>query len=74
MTWRRRTTAPSDGESIVRVFSIHTHVEPPLGADTWVHAEIMRSLDRSSHEVHVACVAGPAHEPTPTWRCPRTDR
>jgi glycosyltransferase involved in cell wall biosynthesis len=30
-----------------------------FGADTWVHALVMRSLDRSRCEVHAACAVGP---------------
>jgi glycosyltransferase involved in cell wall biosynthesis len=45
---------------------------PPLGADTWVHAQIMRGLDRSAYDVHAACVPGPHHAPTPTFRLLRT--
>ncbi len=47
---------------------VNTKQRPPLGADTWVHLEIMRELDRSRVEVHAACVTGPANRPTPTYR------
>ena len=50
-----------------RVLFLHSATRPPLGADTWIHTLIMRHLDRSQHEVHVACVPGPSGEPTPTF-------
>lgn len=60
-------TPPSAGEEPVRLLAIHTATRPPLGADTWVHAQIIRALDRSAHEVHVAYApTGPSGEPTPT--------
>ena len=46
---------------------IHSATRPPLGADTWIHALIMRHLDRNVHEVHVACATGPEDAPTPTY-------
>lgn len=46
---------------------IHSATRPPLGADTWIHALIMRHLDRNEHEVHVACATGPEDAPTPTY-------
>jgi glycosyltransferase involved in cell wall biosynthesis len=56
----------------VRVLFLHTATLPPLGADTWVHAQIMRALDRSSHVVHAACTKGRAGRPTPTYELLRT--
>lgn len=53
--------------SQVRVLFIHSATRPPLGADTWIHALIMRHLDREQHEVHVACATGPENAPTPTY-------
>ena len=49
------------------MLALHTATRPPLGADTWVHAQIITALDRSTHEVHVAYVPSRATgEPTPT--------
>ena len=50
-----------------RVLFVHTATLPPLGADTWIHAEIMRHLDRSTHEVWAACARGSREAPTPTY-------
>jgi glycosyltransferase involved in cell wall biosynthesis len=58
-------------DSKVRVLFIHTATRPPLGADTWIHALIIRHLDRARHEVHVACATGPEHDPTPTYKAMR---
>jgi len=51
----------------LRVLFVHSATRPPLGADTWIHALIMRHLDRDQHEVHVACATGPEDAPTPTY-------
>jgi len=48
------------------VLFVHSATQPPLGADTWMHALMMRSLDREAFEVHAAC-AGTARAPTPTF-------
>lgn len=53
--------------SPIRVLFVNAKQRPPLGADTWVHAEIMRQIDRERIEVHAACVLGPRHRPTPTY-------
>jgi glycosyltransferase involved in cell wall biosynthesis len=50
----------------LRVLFLHTATRPPLGADTWIHVQIIRRLDRSEHEVHVAFAAGRSGAPTPT--------
>ena len=55
----------------IRVLFMHSATRPPLGADTWIHALIMRHLDRELHEVHVACSTGPKHAPTPTYNAVR---
>ncbi|NNE11598.1 MAG: glycosyltransferase family 4 protein [Ilumatobacter sp.] len=52
----------------VRVLFVNAKQRPPLGADTWVHAEIMRRIDRERVEVHAACVLESGGEPTPTLR------
>jgi glycosyltransferase involved in cell wall biosynthesis len=38
-----------------------------LGADTFIHTQIMRSLDRSRFDVHVACSAGKPGDRTPAF-------
>lgn len=45
---------------------VNSPTRPPLGADTWIHALIMRSLDRARFEVHAACAPGRPGQPTPT--------
>lgn len=55
----------------VRVLFLHSATRPPLGADTWIHALIMRHLDRNMHEVHVACSPGSPSAPTPTFSAVR---
>lgn len=52
----------------LRVLYLNTPRQPPLGADTWIHARILEGLDRSTHELHAACSRGPADDPTPAWR------
>ena len=47
----------------IRVLFVNTKRQPPLGADTWVHLQIMRELDRSRVEVHAACVDGSSEPP-----------
>ena len=61
-------TNPPPSDSKVRVLFIHTATRPPLGADTWIQALIIRHLDRKTHEVHVACATGTTSEPTPTFK------
>ena len=55
----------------MRVLYLHTATLPPLGADTWVHAEIIRHLDRSSHQIYVACRTSAGGAPTPTYEALR---
>ena len=50
------------------VVFVQTKIQPPLGADTWVNAQIIRELDRSTHELYAACATGPADAPTPTYQ------
>ncbi len=50
------------------VLFVTTKVEPPLGADTWVLAQVMRDLDRRTTDVRAACVTGPVDAPTPTYQ------
>ena len=49
------------------VLFVHTATQPPLGADTWVQAQIISSLDKSQNDVHVACAFGTPDAPTPTY-------
>jgi glycosyltransferase involved in cell wall biosynthesis len=49
------------------VLFVHTPTRPPLGADTWIHLQIARRLDRSQFGVHVACVPATDDGPTPTF-------
>jgi glycosyltransferase involved in cell wall biosynthesis len=35
-----------------------------FGADTWIHALLMRHVDRSRFDVHVACAVEPGNKPT----------
>jgi glycosyltransferase involved in cell wall biosynthesis len=58
----------SPNSSKLRVLFIHTATRPPLGADTWIHSLIIRHLDRTEHEVHVACAIGTPDAPTPTFK------
>ena len=69
---RRRTSlrdAPMNDK--MRIQFVNTATLPPLGADTWIHVQIMRHLDRSTHELHAACASGPADNPTPTYEALR---
>lgn len=38
------------------VLFLHTSRRSPPGADTWVHAQVLRHLDRRKVDVHLACV------------------
>jgi glycosyltransferase involved in cell wall biosynthesis len=57
--------AASARTSIVRPLFFHTHTDRSLGADAWVHTQIMRHLDRGTHAVHLAYVPDVAGQPTP---------
>jgi glycosyltransferase involved in cell wall biosynthesis len=50
------------------VLFLNTPTAPPLGADTWIHAEIMRRLDRTAWAPVAAHAFGPAGDPTPIHR------
>jgi glycosyltransferase involved in cell wall biosynthesis len=63
--------ARSVGQDKLAVLFINTATLPPLGADTWVHGQVMANLDRESHELHAACVTGRPDDPTPTYRMVR---
>lgn len=51
----------------VGVLSINGATLPPLGADTWIHAQILAAVDHTAYDVHAACVAGSIESPTPTF-------
>lgn len=46
---------------------VNTPTRPPLGADTWIHTQIMRTLDRSTHEVYAACAKGTPGASAPAY-------
>jgi glycosyltransferase involved in cell wall biosynthesis len=56
------------GRETVRTLFVHTPTGPPLGADEWVHAQLVRSLDRRTHRVHIALSPGEPGNPTPLER------
>jgi glycosyltransferase involved in cell wall biosynthesis len=41
-----------------RVLFVNTPTSRPMGADTWIHTQIIGRLDRTTHEVHVALETG----------------
>lgn len=51
---------------VLNVMLLTTAVQPPLGADTWVHLQIMRTLDPERHAIHVGYVREHAGAPTET--------
>lgn len=53
------------GGDATRVLFINTAKLPPLGAGPWLHAQVLRCIDRSTHELHLACAAGPGQDPSP---------
>ncbi len=55
------------GSLKISVLFVHTATLPPLGADTWVQSRIIAGLDKTTHDVHVACATGPVDRPTPTF-------
>ena len=63
----RRGEAEPGAGTPVRVLAIHTPTVAPLGADTWIQAQIIANLDRATHEIHVACATGAPDAPTPTY-------
>jgi glycosyltransferase involved in cell wall biosynthesis len=50
------------------VLFVHTATSGHLGADTWIHSQIMAGLDRSTFEVHAACTPGREGHRTPTFQ------
>ena len=51
----------------VGILAVHTSMLPLLGADTWVHARLLATLNRATHRVHVACATYRGDEPTPIY-------
>jgi glycosyltransferase involved in cell wall biosynthesis len=49
------------------ILYLNTPTQPPFGADTWIHAEIMRQLDRTTYAPSAACAFGRSDAPTPTY-------
>src|SRR3954454_20918213 len=62
----RHHCARRHDSKVTRVLFVHTATAPPLGADTWVHTEVMANLDPETHEIHAACVVGEGTR-TPTY-------
>ena len=54
-----------------RVLFVNTATSTWLGADTWIHIQVMRHLDRSAHELYAACARGTPSAPTPTYEALR---
>jgi glycosyltransferase involved in cell wall biosynthesis len=50
-----------------RVLFVNTPTRRPMGADTWVHTQIIGRLDRATHELHVALAPGRPGQRTPTF-------
>ena len=68
---RREATGDSGP---TRVLSIHTATRPPLGADTWIHAQIMANLDPATAAKKLqergATIAASESNASPTFRDP----
>ena len=63
---RSPKTPVATGDAMTGVLFIDSSTKP--GADTWIHHQIIRNLDRSRFEVHVACEQGGDGEPTATYQ------
>jgi glycosyltransferase involved in cell wall biosynthesis len=50
-----------------RVLFVNTPTCVPMGADTWIHTQIIGRLDRCRHDVHVALAAGQPGRRTPLF-------
>jgi glycosyltransferase involved in cell wall biosynthesis len=59
--------APLSSADRERVLFVHSATLPPLGADTWVHALLIRHLDRRLVDVHAACAFEHRGARTPTF-------
>jgi len=51
-----------------RVLFVNTPTPDHLGADTWVHTQIIARLDRTTHELHVALATGGPGSRTPLFQ------
>lgn len=60
-------SVPAHGRGRTRVLFVNAATRPPLGADVWVHAQLMRELDRSRFDLHTACTLRSDGGPTPTY-------
>jgi glycosyltransferase involved in cell wall biosynthesis len=47
------------------VLFINTAEYAPIGAGPWLHVQLLRDLDRSTHELHVACAGEGPGSPAP---------
>jgi glycosyltransferase involved in cell wall biosynthesis len=65
-----RHRVPGDSGKL-GVLLVTTPTRSPLGADTWIHTQIISTLDRATHDVHVACVVENDHSPTPAFEAIR---
>jgi glycosyltransferase involved in cell wall biosynthesis len=54
-----------------RVLFVNTPMCRPMGADTWIHTQIISHLDRDTHELHVALATGPPEQHSPTYEALR---
>jgi glycosyltransferase involved in cell wall biosynthesis len=50
-----------------RVLFVNTPTCRPMGADTWIHTQVISRLDRATHELHVAFTPGRRGRPTPMF-------
>ena len=64
-------TPPMAPRRKMRVLFVSTKTRPPLDADTWIHAQILRDLDRSTTELWAACAPGTTDTVTPTYEALR---
>lgn len=67
---RRRPAldAARPDSAIHRVLFLSTQTKPPLGADVWVLAQVVRSLDPSRHQLHAWLSVDDGGRPTETYR------
>lgn len=49
------------------ILFLNTATRAPLGADTWIHAHVMRRLDRRRYQPIAACAFGAQDARTPTY-------
>jgi glycosyltransferase involved in cell wall biosynthesis len=67
----RMATRRAAANAKVGVLFVGSAILPPLGADTQIHVRILEELDRSTHELHAACVRCSGGAPTPTYEALR---